>query len=76
MNADEDFNCTNVGQAEIKLDGNNLIVKVPRAAVGLTDSAQFYFKVADGVEHQDDIMDYYVTGRSMPMGHLSYKYNG
>ena len=73
---DEDFNCTNVGQAEIKLDGNNLIVKVPRAAVGLTDSAQFYFKVADGVEHQDDIMDYYVTGRSMPMGHLSYKYNG
>ena len=53
-----------------------MIVKVPRAAVGLTDSAQFYFKVADGVEHQDDIMDYYVTGRSMPMGHLSYKYNG
>lgn len=73
---DEGFNCTNVGQAEIKLDVNNLIVKVPRAAVGLTDSAQFYFKVADGVEHQDDIMDYYVTGRSMPMGHLSYKYNG
>lgn len=72
----ENFSCTEVGQAEIRLNGNSLMVKVPRAAVGLTNSAEFYFKVADDVEHQDDIMDYYVTGRSMPMGHLSYKYNG
>lgn len=72
----EGFNCQEVGQAEIKLDGNNLMVKVPRVSVGLTDSAEFYFKVADEVANQNDIMDYYVTGRSMPMGHLSYKYNG
>lgn len=70
------FECLDAGKAEIKLNGNTLTVKVPRAAVGLSDSAEFYFKVADGVENPEDIMDYYVTGRVMPMGHLSYKYNG
>ena len=33
-----------------------------------------YFKAADSIEHQDDIMDYYVSGCSVPMGRLSYLY--
>ncbi len=56
--------------------GEYLLVEVPREAVGMADSAEFYFKVADDVENTDDIMDYYVTGKSLPMGRLSYKYNG
>jgi hypothetical protein len=32
--------------------------------------------VADSVEHPEDIMDYYVTGRCMPMGRFSYQYLG
>jgi len=53
------------------------MVKVPRSALGLGENENtFYFKVADGVENYKDIMDYYVTGRSLPMGHLSYQYLG
>lgn len=71
-----DFKGKNTGWAELKLSGEILQVKIPRSAVGLDSSAEFYFKVADGVENTDDIMDYYVTGKSLPLGRLSFKYNG
>ena len=57
------------------LDGAVLQLEVPRAVLGLEGDA-FYFKVADSVENPADIMDYYVTGRSMPMGRFSYQYLG
>ena len=38
------------------------------------DGGDFYFKVADGVADPAEIMDYYATGRSLPMGRLSYLY--
>lgn len=47
---------------------------VPRAALGIGNDAVLYFKAADSIEHQDDIMDYYVSGCSVPMGRLSYLY--
>ena len=31
-------------------------------------------KVADGVADPAEIMDYYATGRALPMGRLSYLY--
>jgi hypothetical protein len=33
-----------------------------------------YFKVTDGIEHPEDIMDTYLSGSAMPMGRLSYLY--
>ena len=32
------------------------------------------FKVSDNVTNYDDIMDYYVTGDSAPIGRLSFSY--
>ena len=49
-------------------------ISVPRAALGLNDAEDFYFKVADGVETPAEIMNYYDSGRSMPLGRLSYLY--
>ena len=49
-------------------------IMIPRAALGLEDGGDFYFKVADGVSNPAEIMDYYATGRSLPMGRLSYLY--
>ncbi len=60
--------------ATFSVQGNVMQVSVPRAALGLEQVGDFYFKVADGVVDTDEIMDYYVTGRSMPMGRLSYLY--
>ena len=40
-----------------------------------TDQGKWEFvKVADNVTHGDDIMDYYVSGDSAPIGRLSYEY--
>jgi hypothetical protein len=57
--------------------GNKFQLRVPRAALELTpgdSSIQYYFKVADGVQNEREIMDYYVTGKSVPLGRLSFSY--
>lgn len=71
-----DFTSEKIGDADITVNGKVMQIAIPRSAVGLTDSNEFYFKVADGVENPEDIMDYYVTGRCLPMGRLSYKFIG
>ena len=72
----KDFTAENVGEGFYYLSGNILQVKIPKAALGIEGSANIYFKVADGVDNPEDIMDYYVSGRSLPMGRLSFRYLG
>jgi hypothetical protein len=67
---------TKVANAEYLLTNNILQIKIPKSALGFSDSVfQFYFKVADGVQNEKNIMDYYVTGKSLPPGRLSFSYN-
>ena len=52
-----------------------MLCAVPLSALGLTsDSCYIQFKVTDNVQNPGDIMDYYVTGDSAPIGRLSYAY--
>ena len=60
--------------ATYSVQGNVMQISIPRAALGLENGGDFYFKVADGVADPAEIMDYYATGRSLPMGRLSYLY--
>ena len=60
--------------APYTVQGNVMQISVPREALGLASGGDFYFKVADGVADPAEIMDYYVTGRSLPLGRLSYLY--
>ncbi len=69
-----DFTGTKVGEATFSVQGNVMQIRVPRAAVGLEAGGDFYFKVADGVESPAEIMNYYSSGRSLPLGRLSYLY--
>ncbi|MBO4422493.1 MAG: hypothetical protein J5879_03570 [Clostridia bacterium] len=71
-----DFTSSEAGQGSYVLSKNTLQVRVPKSALGISGSANVYFKVADGIEHPEDITDYYVSGRSLPMGRLSYRYLG
>ena len=67
---------TVTGQADISLNGSVLQVRIPRSALGLgANSNTFYFKVADDVQGPTDIMNYYTSGSSLPMGRLSFQYN-
>ena len=65
---------TQEATAAYTVQGNVMQIKIPRAALGLEAGGDFYFKVADGVSDPAEIMDYYVSGRSLPMGRLSYLY--
>lgn len=71
-----DFTGESVGEGVYFMSGNILQVKIPKSALGIAGDANIYFKVADGIDHPDDIMDYYISGRSLPMGRLSYRYLG
>jgi hypothetical protein len=74
---DSSGNSVKVANAGYLVTNNILQIKLPKSALGLSDScSHFYFKVADGVENEKDIMDYYVTGKSLPLGRLSFSYSG
>lgn len=71
------YKTTPAGEAQINVSGEYMQIALPRSALSLSETNNtFYFKVADSVENPADIMDYYVTGRSMPMGRFSYQYLG
>lgn len=70
------FTAKTIGQGDIQISGSVVQISVPRSLLGLSATSQFYFKVADSVQNPSDIMDYYVTGRSTPMGRFSYQYLG
>lgn len=64
------------GHAFYDVSGNEMIVKVPINVLGLSaENLRLSFKVSDHVLDQFDIMDYYISGDSAPIGRLSYKYN-
>ncbi len=69
-----DFTGQKVGEAAFTVQGQILQIAVPRAAVGLEAGGDFYFKIADGVDDPAEIMTYYDSGRSLPLGRLSYLY--
>lgn len=63
------------GVADYYVSGNEMVYKIPLGAIGLTSgNVEFSFKVADNVTKQDDILDYYVSGDSAPIGRFGYAY--
>ncbi|QEC51111.1 hypothetical protein EDD80_101425 [Anseongella ginsenosidimutans] len=69
------YNWVNAGEAEYVIKGNLMQVAIPLAALGLSaGDCAIEFKVADNVTEYDDIMDYYVTGDSAPLGRLNFSY--
>ena len=65
----------NAGTADLRVNGNVMVVKLPLSAIGKSSKdLAIEFKVSDNVTNYDDIMDYYVTGDSAPIGRLSYSY--
>lgn len=72
----EDFSLENAGGCTVEIDKNVMYITLDRALIGLSGEFSVYFKVADGIESPEDIMDYYVSGQSVPMGRFSFWYKG
>ncbi len=54
-----------------------MTVKIPKSSLGMgKNDYEFYFKLADNITEQIEIMDYYVSGKSLPLGRMSYQYLG
>ena len=63
------------GEADYKVFGNVMVVTVPLSLLGLTaDDCYIRFKVCDNVQDPGNIMSYYVTGDSAPIGRFAYSY--
>ncbi|MCF0107756.1 MAG: hypothetical protein HUJ59_01935 [Bacilli bacterium] len=72
---DENFNTTVVGEADIKVEGKIMQVAIPLSLIGKSETdAYVSFKVCDHVSDQEDIMEYYVSGDSAPIGRINYAY--
>ena len=70
-----DYKTTKVGEAEIKVDGKIMQIAIPLSLLGKTEEdAHIGFKVADHVSDPTDIMEYYISGDSAPIGRFNYTY--
>ena len=63
-----------VGEAEIRFEGNQLMLCVPKAVLGLGEKASFTFKWADHYE-DGNILSFYTKGDSAPYGRLNWVYS-
>ncbi len=69
------YNWKVVGEVNYLVEGNIMQVAIPLTALELKkNNCSFQFKIADNVTQYSDIMDYYVTGDSAPVGRLSFSY--
>lgn len=69
------FDWETVGSAQIRVYGDTMVLAIPLKALNLTaDNCFVQLKVSDNVQNPEDIMDYYVSGDSAPIGRLSYTY--
>jgi len=62
-----------VGKIELHILGAELQMAVPRAAIGLTQSA-FDFKWADNLPQPGEIMDFYSNGDVAPEGRFNFRF--
>ena len=68
------YNFTSVGEALCTIEGKVMQVSVPRSTIGVNKYNDIEFKITDHITHPEDIMDYYISGESFPLGRLRYAY--
>lgn len=61
-----------IGEAEVKVDGRRIMIKVPRALIS-EKKLEFEFKISDNMQ-KPDVMDFYENGCAAPLGRFNYLY--
>lgn len=72
------WNWNPAGAAPMKVQGNELMLAVPRTALGLAAGGAIAldFKWWDNPQRPGDIMDSYLSGDAAPEGRFKYRYEG
>ena len=68
------YKWTEVGTADLRVEGKDLFLSIPWSLLGVEPGTAVGFKVTDHITHPDDIMDYYISGDSAPIGRLTFRY--
>ncbi len=69
------WNWKTVGNLTYKYSGNQMMIRIPRDMLGLTDKLiDIEFKWNDNMQNQGDIMDVYNNGDTAPIGRFAYRY--
>lgn len=69
------FSWESAGSAQYAVSENVVLYSIPLASLGLTaQNCYIRIKACDNVTKPDDIMDYYVSGDSAPIGRFAYSY--
>ena len=70
------WNWLPAGKARFKYSGNELMIAIPREALGLAPGTplDFEFKWADNFAAEDDIDAFTINGDSAPLGRFNYHY--
>lgn len=64
-----------VGKVACSVRGPYMQLAIPFSALGLTlENLRIRFKVADSIANPENIMDYYVSGDTVPLGRLAFTY--
>ena len=64
------FTWKKIGEAEIRVEGNKIMYKVPRGLIS-DKKLDFEFKCSDNMVNAD-AMDFYENGSSAPLGRFNY----
>jgi hypothetical protein len=71
------WNWQRVAEVRYRVASNEIMVAIPRSALGLNDRAKplsIDFKWADNIQRDDDVFEFTVNGDSAPNGRFSYRY--
>ena len=67
---------SSVGEADVNVYGNAMIIRIPLSALGLTaNNYHVEFKVTDNVQNMiEDPLNLYSTGDAAPIGSLNFSF--
>ena len=65
------------GEGQMRVDGNRLMLRLPRAVLGLApdERLDFEFKWSDNMQDEGHVMDFYVNGDVAPGGRFNYVFS-
>ncbi len=71
---DNTWKWAEVARADYKVEGNKLMLNVPRDVLGAENGIDIEFKWHDNGVEDGDVMDFYVNGDAAPVGRFNYRY--
>ena len=66
------FTWEKIGEADVTVDGDRIMIKVPRALIS-AGRLEFEFKISDNMQ-SPEAMDFYENGCAAPLGRFNYLY--